>query len=194
MDNYTLTAPPDSEPITLEEAKTHLRVEQDYEDDDSYITSLIAAARRYTEERTGNIFHRQTWKLALDRFPCGAIVLRKRPVVDVNAISYIDGDGVLQTLNASLYQVDLNGFLARVAPAYGQSWPTTRCQMGAVEVSFVAGAADPAAGIPEYWKQGLLLLIGHYYENREDTVVGVNITTLPRGYEALVGLDRVMNV
>lgn len=192
-ENYLLTAPPDGEPITLAEAKTHLRVELDFEDDDAYISALITACRRYTEELTGNLFKRQTWKLTLDAFPC-QIVLRKRPVTDVNSIVYIGGDGAQQTLDAALYQVDLNGFLARIRPAYGQSWPTTRSQMGAVEVSFVAGAEDTEVGIPEYWKQGVLLLLGHYYENREDAVVGVSVAQLPRAYEALVGLDRVMPV
>lgn len=192
-ENYLLTAAPDSEPITLAEAKAHLRVEADFEDDDAYITSLITVCRHYTEQMSGNIFKRQTWRLTLDAFPC-EIVLRRRPVTDVNSITYIDGDGATQTLDPALYQVDLSGFLARIRPAYGQSWPITRCQMGAVEVSFVAGADDTEAGIPEYWKQGVLLLLGHYYENREDAVIGVSVASLPRGYDALIGLDRVMHV
>lgn len=35
------------EPVTLEEAKAHLRVE--FDDDDTYITALISAAREYVE-------------------------------------------------------------------------------------------------------------------------------------------------
>ena len=42
-----------SYPITLKEAKRHLRVELDFTEDDEYISSLIEAATRKAEEYIG---------------------------------------------------------------------------------------------------------------------------------------------
>lgn len=192
-----LISPPDSEPITLEEAKHHLRLEYDFTDDDAYISSLITAARRYTEGWTSNLFMNQGWLMTLDAFPCanyGEIVIPLRPVTEVYAIEYLDDAGVKQTLAATSYRVDVNNFLTRIRPAYGESWPSTRAEIGNVEIRFTAGYENEAGGVPEHLKQGLLLLIGHLYENREDSVIGVSVQSLPRGYDALVGIDRVMGV
>jgi uncharacterized phiE125 gp8 family phage protein len=58
---------PAVEPLSLDEAKLHLRV--DIVDDDELITVLIQAAREYCEEFCHRAFITQTWKLVLDHFP-----------------------------------------------------------------------------------------------------------------------------
>lgn len=194
MYSLQLISGPDKEPVTLDEAKAHLRVEYDFTDDDALIESLIKTARQYTEDKTSNILNHQTWKLVLDTFPAGdePVVIRKRPVTDINSITYVDADGASQTLTS--YQFDQDSFLSRVRPAYSETWPTTREQLNAVEIRFSAGHENTAAGVPEPFKQAILLLVGHYYENREDSIRGLSIQTLPRGYEALAGINQVMKV
>ena len=59
----TLTVPPAGEPLTLAEAKPHLRV--DLNDDDALITALISAAREQVEFLTGQRLITQTWELEL---------------------------------------------------------------------------------------------------------------------------------
>lgn len=59
----TLTVPPTGEPLTLAEAKLHLRV--DLNDDDALITALISAAREQVEFLTGQRLMTQTWDLDL---------------------------------------------------------------------------------------------------------------------------------
>lgn len=95
-------------------------------------------AIEYIETVTGRQLITATWKLILDRFPA-VIELRKPPIQSVDSITYIDEDGVEQTLNASLYQVDSDNEPGRIVPAYDQSWPATRCQPQAVQVEFTAG-------------------------------------------------------
>lgn len=194
MRSYQLVSAPQSEPITLDEAKAHLRIEYDFTDDDALIQALIKAVRQHTETITNSLFINQTWKLVLDHFPEGAdpITIRRRPITDISAIEYIDSDGALQTLAS--FQKDLDGFVTRVMPAINENWPATREQMNAVEIRFTAGYENTEEAIPQTLKQAMLLLIGHYYENREDSITGISMQNIPMAYEALVGANRLMNV
>jgi uncharacterized phiE125 gp8 family phage protein len=202
--SLTLLVPPAREPLTYEEVHDHLRLPDDYVDY-QLIENYIRAARQYFEEHDDRRLIVQTWKLSLDSFP-RLVEIPLRPVQYVSSVKYIDSDGDQQTLDAAAYQVDYNSFLTRIGPAYGLLWPSIRCQMAAVEVEFIVGYAGfenydeytefqgDQTGIPQHLKHALLLHIGHIYENREDSIVGVSIGQIPRGYDALVGANRRMPV
>jgi len=99
-----LVTPPAEEPVSLAEAKQHLRV--DGGDDDLLIGSLITAARQAAETKTGRQLITARWKLVLDAFPCHAILLSKCPVQSVVNIQYLDMNGMSQTLPLVDYVVD----------------------------------------------------------------------------------------
>jgi uncharacterized phiE125 gp8 family phage protein len=163
-----LIAGPGEEPITLDEAKLHLRV--DVTAEDTLINGLIIAARQAAEQATGRALMQQTWELALDCFP-DEIRLQMPPLQSVSSVKYLDQDGVLQTLATSEYLVNDYKEPARIVLAYGKSWPSTRDQENAVLVRFVAGYAD-ADAVPQEIKQWMLMLIGSMYANRERETVG----------------------
>lgn len=156
-----LISAPTAEPITLAEAKLHLRV--DSTDDDSYITALIVAARQAAEHITERALLPQTWEMALDSLD-GEIQLLKPPLVSITSFQYVDVDGVLQTYTG--YALDNYSEPARLTPSYGTDWPVTRDQANSVLIRFVAGYAD-AASVPQEIKSWILLRIGSLYENRE---------------------------
>jgi uncharacterized phiE125 gp8 family phage protein len=174
MASKLITAPA-TEPVTVAEAKAHLRV--DSADDDALITALIVAARQGAEHITGRALMPQTWELALDGFK-DVIGLQKAPLTSITSIKYLDTAGALQTMSASDYLLDSHSEPARVMPAYGTSWPSTRDQANAVLIRFIAGYAD-AATVPQEIKQWMLLRIGMLYENRESVATGVTLTELP---------------
>lgn len=60
---------PTVEPISLAEAKSHLRVDSDFTADDNLIGGLIVAARQEAEQICRRALIKQTWKLAIDQFP-----------------------------------------------------------------------------------------------------------------------------
>jgi uncharacterized phiE125 gp8 family phage protein len=172
---FKLITGPTSEPVTLTEAKAHLRVV--VTDEDTQITSMIVAARHAAEHITGRALMPQTWELALDKFP-RQIDLSRAPLVSIASIKYIDSAGILQTMAEADYLLDSHREPARITPAYGTSWPATRYQANAVLVRFVAGYTD-AAAVPQDIKNWMLLRIGMLYENRESVVAGVPIAALP---------------
>lgn len=176
------TVAPTIEPITLAEAKNHLRV--DTNNDDVYIETLIKAVRRYTEDTTSLAFLTQTWTLKLDCFP-DVIEIYRTPVQSVSSITYVDVSGDTQTLPTSDYYVDTDSMLPRIMPAYGEVFPSVFPRPLPVTVTFIAGNTT-AALVPEQFKQALLLLLGHYYENRELLITGTFVQSVPMAYDFLM--------
>ena len=185
----TLIATPGVEPVTLAEAKLHLRV--DAADDDTLIAALIVAARNQAESRTGRALVTQQWRLDLDRFPVDTIDLPMPPLQSVESITYLDHDGVRQTLAASEYTVISNETPGVVLPAYGKSWPSCRVAPGSVQISFTAGYGGAAVAVPQAIKQWMLLQVGHGFANRESVNVGNIVNEMPY-VDALLDPYRVV--
>ncbi len=178
-----LVTAPASEPVTLAEAKSHLRVT--VTDDDTLITSLIVAARQWIENFTRRALITQTWDYFLDAFDDGGIEIPRPPLISVGSVKYVDNDGATQTLATSEYTADTAAERGLVRLAYGKSWPGTRTQANAVTIRFTAGYAT-AADVPGPIKSACLLMLGELYERRETAIVGTIINEVPVSAEYLL--------
>lgn len=186
-------AQPDVEPVTLTEAKAHLRVTAS--DDDTYISSLIKVARERAEDYTGRLIVSRAVTYTLDSFPV-EVVLPHPPVQSLTSIQYVDGDGATQSFTDT--QTDFsNDFYPLVKPAYNESWPSTRAQYGAVTITYVAGygssadSPDTSSQIPEAIRQAILLMVGTMYEYREELVTGANTQQIDLTAQRLLDPYRV---
>jgi uncharacterized phiE125 gp8 family phage protein len=191
------TVDPQFEPLTLEEAKAHLRVDVDVEDE--LIMALIVAARGAAEDYTLRALVTQTWRLTIDYcwpyveeggscFP--RIVLPRPPVASVSSISYVDLNGDTLPLAADQYMVyKRDTGETAIEPAYDVIWPDVRDVPAAITVEFVAGVAS--AAVPQPIKQAMLLLIGHLYEHREAVNVGNIVNVMPLATQWLLDPYRV---
>ena len=190
--NLKITTAPTVEPLTLTEAKAHLRVTSTA--DDTLITGLIKTARQQAENFTGRSLASATFELVMDSFPY-QIELPMPPVESITSIKYKDSDGIETTWSSSEY-IFYNSEPAIITLAYGKSYPTfTPYPIGAIKIRFVAGyraaSEDPNLHIPEAIKQALLLIIGTLYENRENIIIGQTIAKIPLSAEALLYPYRV---
>lgn len=167
---------PASEPITLAEAKAHLRV--DLTDEDDLISVLITAARQYVEVAAGVCIGSQTWRQSYDCFPECFLCL-KTPLVSVTSLYYLDSAGSNTLLDPSDYRVDVDS--GRVTPLYGDTFPTAREDTGSVRLTYVAGGT-----IAPVLRQAMFLLIGHWFENREAIALGTIATNIPLAVQSLV--------
>lgn len=173
-----LITPPSSEPVTLAEAKLHLRVDHDAED--ALISALIASARAQCEHILGRSIMPQTWETVLDDFPVNNDIELLNPnVISITSIKYIDALTANETtLAVNQYALDKDSEPGWVMPASGASWPATLPVANAVRVRYEAGYAD-AASVPEPIKSWIKLVVGSWYKNRE--TAGENAqTALPR--------------
>lgn len=188
--NYKVTTQPAIEPITLAEAKLHLRVDSDITAEDSLIAGLIKSARQYCESYQNRALITQTITAKMNDFPCrDEFDLPMPELVSVTSIKYIDSNGVQQTLSTDVYSVDTFATPGRVVLNYNQSWPSVRGDYNSVEVVYVAGYGDEE-DVPQVTKQAMLLIIGHLYENREETMA-VALQTIPTSAKDLLNFNRI---
>lgn len=159
--NLRLITAPSAEPVSLETAKLHLRV--DYSTDDTLIASYIKTARELGEGLARRSFVTETWELVQDDFPAdGILKLPRPPLQSVSSVKYLDENAVEYTWTD--YVVD-----ARSEPgviSFNSTPSVTLYDSGAVAVRFVAGYGN-ASDVPSSIVQAILLTVGFWYENRE---------------------------
>jgi uncharacterized phiE125 gp8 family phage protein len=196
----SLITAPASEPITLDRAKLHLRVDHDAEDD--LIAGLIIAAREMSESHTGRRWITQEMRLTLADWPCeevggvyGAVAIPVDPVASVDAVKYhaTTSVGTLTTLATGEYQTWLDHAPPLVAPAPATVWPTVQAdRLGAVQIEFTAGYGD-ADDVPEQVKAAMLLCVAYWYENRGDGVDSTLMNGLPQAMGIPPGAKRLLD-
>jgi uncharacterized phiE125 gp8 family phage protein len=183
-------AAPATTPITLSEVKAQLRVEGP--DDDVILTRIINVAVAYTDAQgaLGQAMITQTWAQWMGANPTQSIKLMLGPVQSVSAVKYYDLDGVLQTDSLSKYEVFGTGLTTTVQPKSGEKWPVAQDRADAIKIEFVVGYGDAPANVPDTVRHAMLLLVGHWYDNREVELIGSISKTLPFGYEPLLTSHR----
>jgi len=180
---------PEAEPVTVAEAKQHLRV--DGSDEDTYIEMLIKVARQMCEVYSGLSFLTQQREIKLDSFPCGNISLPYGPVQSIDDFVYFDGDDSSQTMtDGTDYTKDFNYQPARIQRI--NSWPTVYNKMSSVVISYTAGYAnDDHDPLPDVIKSAILLQVGTLYENRQNDIVGATVNAVNSNSEFLLDTIKV---
>lgn len=173
MAGLTRTVDPIVEPVSLDEAKRHLRRLDSYED--TTIQEYVTAARAWCEGYLGQSFVTQTWEYKLDKWPCGEVELPKGPVLAVSSVTYVASGSTATTLSSTAYIVS-TGSNGRVAPAYGTSWPTTLKRPDAITITYQAGygtsaastdSAASAAAVPGTIKSAVKIYTGYLMQERD---------------------------
>lgn len=132
-------------PVTLAEAREWCRVDSDDTSQDATLNMLIAAATRTAEIITGRAFVERTLEAAMDHFKHHEIYLPFPPLIGIDSITYIDQNGVTQTLDSSTYELDTVEEPGEVRPVYGSVWPVVGYAYNAVRIRYRAGYAAPGS-------------------------------------------------
>jgi uncharacterized phiE125 gp8 family phage protein len=182
---------PTTEPLSVAEAKQHLRVE--HSDDDTTIGELIVAAREYVENYLDCTLLVTQWKMTLDMFP-PAIELPRSPLSSVSSydeitVTYTTDTEQMVTLSSSDYRIDRYAVPAVLRPLYGDSWPSHLADYNSIAVTFWAGYGTASSDVPQRIRNAMLMLITHLYENRSSVQVGTVATVVPDSMRML--LDSV---
>lgn len=163
--------------IELTDAKAHLRVLDDAED--AYISNLISSAILHVENETGRKFLQQTIVRSFEGF-ADVLPLSVTPVMSVDNVSYVNVNGDTQQLTG--YYISRGDFRTCILPAFGGSFPAVKAGYESVTVTYTAGASQ----WPRPISQAVLLLVGHWFANREAVVVGAAVSDLPLAYASLI--------
>ncbi|MCH9839285.1 head-tail connector protein [bacterium] len=189
----TLVTAPLVEPVTVAEAKNHVRVDTD--DDDALLRRLIEAGRLEAEAYTRRSFITTTWRLDLDGWPCGRVIhIPNPPLLAVTSVKYDDPAGDEQTLDPASYTVDApvgpRAERGRVVLASGTSWPTTGYEPNSVRVEYTAGYGTDPTDVPDGLRHAILLMVGELYERRAIVTPGVSLAANPLAAERLLNAYR----
>jgi uncharacterized phiE125 gp8 family phage protein len=160
-----LIAAPASEPVSLAEAKEHLRV--DHGEEDALILRLIKSAREMAESLTGRAFITQSWKLWRDGWPrTRVIAIPKPPLAAVTSVTAVSRSGTESVLSSDAYIVDSASVPGRVVFKFTASLPIDLAGINSVSVAFQAGYGTTGASIPAAIRNAMVDLIAHLYESR----------------------------
>ena len=182
--SLSLTTVPAAEPITKAQCYLQARLSVGSpasHPEDALITIYIKVIREWVEAETKRALITQTWTMSMDGFPsAGLIEIPKRKLQSITSIKYIDEDGVQQTWDNSLYEVDIKSDPGRVQPIDGETYPATKAKLGAIEIEFVAGYGLAGSDVNQTLIMAMLLSFGHLYQNRESVVIGTIAQEVPQ--------------
>lgn len=206
-----LVTPPDHFPVTVAEAKAHMALE--HNDDDDTISGFIATAVEAAQLILGRQLVAASYELQLSQFPAAhcwgqkprenhnAIDLPNPPLIEVTSVTYLDADGLRQTLPAERYTVDVDSLVGNILPAYGLAWPAARFYPGSVRIAYSCGWPMDDNTRPPVWtgpksiKTWIMVRVATMYENRESIVTGQAAAELPRSYvDGLLDAHRIYKV
>ena len=189
MSSILLTGPA-IEPLSLEEAKTFLRVEHD--DDDQLIAALIASARMQIEGLGKIALISQDWRVVLDCWPHhGRIAVKPGPLKALNAARVYDSHGQAQAVDTQAFVPDF-GTSAFAFMPWTMRVPG-RIASG-IELDVTVGFGDAAINVPEPLRQAIRLLVAHWYENRGLIADADKSVVLPSTVAALIAPYRVLSL
>lgn len=169
---------PAAQAIATSLVKEHLRILGT--DDDAALALYIPSAIEQFEAITGRCLIKQTITQEFDSFPDVDYFLLERgtPLIQLLHIKYYDTDNVLQTFAADNYLIASSTLPPTVCLNTNKWWPTDihPTRLGSVQVTYEAGYGTADSSVPMDIKHALSLLVGDFFNNREDSVVmpGIN--------------------
>jgi uncharacterized phiE125 gp8 family phage protein len=189
FDALQLLEAPAAAPVLLAEVKAQLRIE--HPDDDLMIDRLIKTAVAYTDAKgaLGHAMITQKWGQWVNSVPPQYVRLAMGPLIEVTAVQYYDIDGALQTDTLSNYEITGTDFTTLIGPKSGFNWPVTQDRADAIRIEYTAGYGATSASVPETLRHAMMLLIGHWYDNRENTMMD-ELSNIPYGFDMLVDMHR----
>jgi uncharacterized phiE125 gp8 family phage protein len=177
-----LIAPPTALPLSVADAKAHLRVETP--DEDGYIEGLLKAAIAHVEAGTGVALISQTWRVYLDEWPDDCLVeLPLHPVRSILAVTVFDAEGAPQALDANLWRLDA---VSRPARLVFRAPPDPGLAPNGIEIDLRAGFGDTGNEVPDQLRRAVLLLVAHWHELRGSAPDAAMLGLEPAGYRRLI--------
>ena len=174
--------------LLLDAVKAHLRV--DHCDEDALILEYINAAQEHLIGEFGlsqGLYGFMEQSEYFDDFGCFPLQSRFGGTIELVGIYWRDQSGVDQVITPAQVRVDkvIHGTGLCIDLLPDQAYPDRDQCIGQLEVRYRS-----VKDVPAPIRQAMLLLIGHYYRNREAVVVGTINSDLSMGVKNLMAPYR----
>lgn len=173
------------DPVTLTEAKAHLKVTSS--DEDSLIRIYLNAAVRRCEDYRQSVIMSSEWEVYLRSFQSN-VNLQKSPVTAINSVKYYDTDNVLQTVTAINYRLLNFKVPARLEFDNTYSFPSTYDREYPVVINYQAGYTAASSCSPLI-KEAILMELGTMNEIRQNEIVGIGLSAVQMKSTSMDYLD-----
>jgi len=184
-----LITPPALEPVSLTDAKAHLRL--DTSDDDALVTAEIVAARVHVEAMTRRVLIEQGWRIYFDGWPKRRVVkIPVAPLISLDSVTVYDEAGDPVVVDPGNYEVDTVAVPGRLFLASPVPVLVGRAVNG-IEIDVTAGYGPSSVDVPAPLRQAIMMLVAHWYEHRGPAGHDQAGDTPPAGFEALLAPYRV---
>lgn len=170
-------------PLSLSDAKAHLRV--DHDDEDDLISALASAACDSIAENVDRVLSEEVWSVSVARVD-GDFVFPLAPVQSIDAISYFDADDAEQSADVADFYLFADDYRAVIRPKAGKSWPATISREDAITVTVTVGMDT----VPEGIMAAAKLLLAHWYDMRSAVSQGQTPQEIPLGVQYLCDQSR----
>lgn len=187
-----MTSPPAAEPVTVADAKAHLRIDTDAED--TLIASLVLTSRLHIETALSLALITQSWTLLRDRWPsAGHVDLPLAPLRSVGEVRVKTANGDASVVPEQSYLIDLASRPPRLvwnncAP------PLPGLAANGIEIELTAGFGDTADSVPAPLKRAILMLTAHWYEHRDPQEIGRAGARIPDAVSDLINPFRTIRL
>ena len=183
--------------VSLEEAKTHLRI--GHTEDDAYITRLTKAAQLVCEKLTGMVLTPCDFIMQCDEWSQTKEIPEISIIKTISYIKYMDASSpsVQQTWSASNYELINYSQRSRISLVDGSSYPTLRSGPGSIEMKFSAKpswSANTLTALSEVAFQAVLITIADMYENRQSVIVGRIASSIPKTAQYLLDTLKIQTL
>lgn len=176
-DNLRVITPATDLAVTLDDAKSHLRVEDS--DQDELVQAYIEAAQQ-SLAYLGRALMPASYALDLYRWR-RAVELPMPPLRSVSAVKVVGADGTLATTDSANYSVTISAEGRGLVYMPGAAWGLVGLEgKPIVSIEFSAGYDTVPAAI----RAAILLIAGSLFDNRA-SVSPVSVYSVP-GIERLV--------
>ena len=183
---------PALEPVSVAEAKAHLRI--DGEDDDAYLTAAIVSARVHVEALTRRMLIEQSWRVYFDTWPRKRIVtIPVAPLIGVETVTVYDADGEPVVVDPDDYVADAiacPGRLILLSPVPA----TVGRAVNGIEIDVTAGYGASSVDVPSPLRQAIMMLVAHWYEHRGAVGHDLAGEVPPHGFHALIAPYRILTL
>ena len=194
--SLTRSSQPVVEPVTITDAKAHLRVDTDA--DNTYIMGLVAAARAWVEEYLDRSLVHTQWTMRLDGFPPNGLdnlELPRPPMATASAVSavaitYTTETGAVVVFPSHEYRVVRNSTPGAISPLYEQAWPVHRRDDNSVTITWWGGYGEDGRSVPTQIRHAMLMLVAHWDDRRESVVTGTVSKEIEFGVKSLLDSCR----
>lgn len=190
MNSLRIVTPAASDPLSLADAKLHLRV--DISDDDDLISALITAATKYAEDYSGRAGITRTLALVVPCVPGSDQIIRLpmpgfQTTPAITSIYYrASADGASTLWDSANYELAHVGeWTYGVRPVYNGQWPSDLANVAdTMTITYTTGEALSTT-VDARLILAIKLMVADWYEHREDSAE-MQLRTIPRGVSLLL--------